>query len=148
MGNQPPRRITMRSFIAVPFVVIVGLLGCSFGHPSLPEASKVKTIKVVANYGKSTYLISPDHFPDILALFKDGTRDNNPAKWQVMGYDLEITTDDGKQIDIWLFKTFKGKGAFAIGRRWSEREYYRGATDEQIDGTIKKAKSAQQQKTD
>lgn len=128
--------------------MIVGLLGCSSSHPSLPEASKIKTIKAVADYGKSTYLISSDRYPEILALFKIGTRDNNPAKWQVMGYDLEITTVDGEQINIWLFKTFKGRGAFAVGRLWTERHYYRGATDEQIDETIKKTNGTQQQKTD
>jgi hypothetical protein len=140
---QPRRRITMRSFIAAPFVVIVGLLGCSSGHPSLPEASKVKTIKVIDAHDRSTSRISPDHFSDVLALFKDGSKDSFPAKWQIMGYDLEITTEDGKQINIWLFKTFKGKGAFAVGRTWEDRVYYRGTTDEQINETMKKAMSAQ-----
>lgn len=128
----------MRSFISALFFVIVGLVGCSFGHPSLPEASKVKTIKVVGNSGKYTYLISPGHFSEVLALFRDGTRDTNPARWVVMGYDLEITTDDGRQIDIWLYKTFHEKGAFAIGPL-GKHIYYRGATDQQIDETIKKA---------
>jgi hypothetical protein len=41
--------------------------------------------------------------------------------------------------NVWLFKTFHGVGAFAIGPIREERSYYRGSTDEEIAATIEKA---------
>jgi hypothetical protein len=132
----------MKPFMPTLLIVLAGLPGCSSGHPHLPEASKVKSIKIISDHGKSTSLVSPDHIPTLLALFQAGSKDGQPAKWQVLGDDLEITIEDGKQINIWLFKTFAGTGAFAIGQTWKDRVYYRGATDEQIVETVEKAKSA------
>jgi hypothetical protein len=59
-----------------------------------------------------------------------------------MGYDLEITTVTGKRINICLFKTSAGEGAYAIGPTWEESNYYRGSTENEIATTIEKARKA------
>jgi hypothetical protein len=132
----------MKPSLLALLIAIVGLPGCSPRQPPLPEASKVKAIKVIPHDGKPTCLVPPDHIHALMALFKERSKDNDPGKWQVLGDDLEITTEDGQRINIWLFKTFAGAGAFAIGQKWEDRVYYRGATDEQIAETVEKAKKA------
>lgn len=133
----------MKTFMFAAFTMMVCLAGCCSNPPSLPDASEVKTIKVIADHGGATHFIPPDHIPAVLGLFKAGCKDNNPAKWQVMGHDLEITTADGNRINIWLFKTLHEKGAFAIGKTWEQRTYYRGSTDKDLAAIMEKAKKVQ-----
>jgi hypothetical protein len=128
----------MKPLLPAILLATVGLLGCS-RSPSLPEASEVRAIKVIADRGKTTYVIPADDVPAILAVLRTGSKDYDPALWQTMGYDLEITTVAGNRIEVWLFKTFHEVGAFRIRASEGKWTYYRGSTDQEIAATIEKA---------
>ncbi len=82
----------------------------------------------------------------IITLFGSGSRDENPPGWQVMRHDLEITRKDEKRVNIWLYKTFEGPGAYAIGPTRERRTYYRGASDEEIKKLIQDVISRNEKK--
>lgn len=70
--------------------------------------------------------VSKEDYRKILDLFSCAKIDNNPCRWQGLGY-VKIKTTSSSEIGIGLFWTGWGKGAFRIGDT-----YYRGSKDDEI----------------
>jgi hypothetical protein len=112
----------------------LGSLGCG-GGPQLPSAAEIESIEVVKD-GKQIATFPKDRFPKVLALLQSASVDRKPKKWEVMGRDLKIRTMDGATINVWMFSTYEGSGAFAVGPTWENRTYYRGSTDAEMKGVL------------
>jgi len=124
----------MKLHIPIAASLALASLGCG-GSPALPSAFEIKSIEIMKD-DKSVVSVPIDYFPKVLALFQSGSVDRNPMKWEVMGHTLRITTDAGRTLDIWLYRTHEGAGAYAIGPTWDERVYYRGSTDNEMESVI------------
>ncbi len=126
----------MKRYLSVLVFLAFGALGCNGNAgPSLPNASEIKNMEITTS--NTTMTVAKDSYSTILALFLSGSVDEKPKKWEILGSDLKIITQDGKIIYIWLYRTYAGAGAFSVGPTWAERIYYRGSTDEEIGNVIK-----------
>lgn len=128
--------------LVLALIGVVGYVAVSNQPDGLPQPDEIESMRVMV-YSQSTeekwHDVPRDHFAPILAALRPRHRDRHALKWQVFG-ESDLTLRGGKHVSIWLFSTTKGEsGAFAAGRTWETRVYYRGGTDEGIKAAIRAA---------
>jgi hypothetical protein len=75
--------------------------------------------------------VPPDSFPEVLDLFREGSVDSSPSKWQVMA-ELTISRKTGSPIRVDVFKTGRDRCQFKI-----DGTYYWGRNERQVTDLLK-----------
>ena len=111
-GGAPPP-------IELPSILDVSLMiaGVDNPGPGIPDVPKFE--------------VTPSDYGKILVLFADRQRDGRPSARRGLGH-IDVKTTDGRTIDIELYSTGAGPGAYRIGDI-----YYRGSTDAEIIAVLK-----------
>src|SRR5262249_24524151 len=97
--------------------------------PIIPSSNPLDIAKIEARLQTSEksidfFEVGREEYGSVLALFRDGTVDQHPARWRSLG-DIRINYADGRSCSIWVFHGKGNRGAYRIGKT-----YYRGASTE------------------
>jgi hypothetical protein len=128
---------------AVLLLVAVVLVGCDNQADPLPAVSDIDSIEARTSEGVR-FDVPKKHWVPILDAMRPARKDNDPAKWQVLG-ELNIRLKGGKSLFVALYTTSKWSGAFSAGRTFKERVYYRGGDSAKLKQTFQAAYAASQQ---
>jgi hypothetical protein len=132
----------MRNSVFAVLILMAIATGC-VANQKVPAAADIQKMVVVvrkSNHKDDKRVVVPtSHIPKIWATIQPAEVDKFPLKWKFMGYDLEITTKQGKKLKVWLFFRGNPPGAFAVGPVWKERTYFRGGDSQRLRMAIKAA---------
>lgn len=105
--------------------------GASSPIPSTDPArvSKIEAKLRTQSRSIDRFEVDASDYEKVLALFRQGTIEKEPARWMSLA-DIWITYTDGRTCGIWVFDAHE-LGAYKIGET-----YYRGATTELFERTI------------
>lgn len=127
----------------------VALGGGQRGAGPLPAIndieSMVATYKVRVQEKEIKFTVTQSSWSKIRDALMPARHDCSPARWQWLG-ELEIKTKEGGRVYIWLFFLPEGPGAFAAGRTWEQRTYYRGGDSAKLKQALQAAYEASGQK--
>jgi len=102
----------------------------------LPAASDIREMVIIdlrSNPKEATRVTVPaSHVPKIWAKLQPAAVDKSPARWTLMGYDLELTLKNGSKFSVWVYNLPSAPGAFSAGPTFKERTYYRGGNSQQL----------------
>ena len=82
--------------------------------------------------------VPKENWAQIFSCLTPSKPDRSPSKWQVLG-SMRIQTSDGREVQIWLYDTFKGQGAFSVGPSLERRSYYRGGDSACLQNALRTA---------
>lgn len=94
----------------------------------LPDAKQVKSVSIKFDHPKLDdveFTATPDDWRAIRAALLPARRDPNPADWEWAG-TVKIVRKDAQPFRVELYTTRKDPGAFAAGKTYKQRVYYRG----------------------
>ena len=94
----------------------------------LPDAKQVKTISIKFDHPKLDdveFIATRDDWKAIRASLLPAKRDPRPADWEWVG-TVKIVKKDGQPFRVELYTPSKDPGAFAAGKTFKQRVYYRG----------------------
>lgn len=95
----------------------------------LPDAKQVKTVSIKFDHPKQRddieFTATPEDWKAIRAALLPAKRDRNPASWEWLA-TVKIVKKDDQPLRVELYTTSKDPGAFAAGKTYKERIYYRG----------------------
>jgi hypothetical protein len=127
VGTKRTIQIAMSRFAAIAVICLIS--GCwrpeEQPEAPLPDAMTVKAVHVTwaagaaKHYADITWDVG-EHCAEIVDALKPNRREPHPARWVVAGA-LKITTKDGGQQLIWVFRPQDESIAFKI-----DETYYRG----------------------
>ena len=111
----------------------------------LPEAKELRSLKVVYSdyetHEDATFEVAREYRTPILAALSPAKRDDHPAKWEVLGAMVLVTTK-GKSIVVNLFSVGEGAGAFSIANADPNlRIYYRGGKSADLVKALRAARA-------
>ena len=125
----------MRSILLIFSVgLCAGCAGVSGGAEPLPQAKKIKSISIEFNdrkLGDVEFTPTSADWTAIRAQMLPAKPDAMPSKWRWLG-TVKMVQVDGKPFHVELYRTKQGRGAFAAGKSYEERTYYRGGDDSGI----------------
>jgi hypothetical protein len=76
------------------------------------------------------FTVPEEHWQELFDALMPYKVDLSPAKWESYR-DVTITLNDGSELTLFLFRA-DGEAAFAMGKSWEDRTYYRGGSDHQL----------------
>jgi hypothetical protein len=94
----------------------------------LPDAAHVKTISIEFDHptlDDVEFTATPEDWKAIRATLLPATPDQKPAKWEWLG-TVRMIQKDNQPFRVELYTTSKDPGAFAAGKTYKQRVYYRG----------------------
>ena len=144
---KSPRRYLAVLLLLVLFILL-GTGWFVMPRRPLPDVSEIDQVRATVFLPEQRvpikFEIPKDFLPRIWAAVQPAKRDPVPAKWVVLG-DLTVTSKDGRQLQIFLFKTGHRPGAFAVGPTWEDRDYYRGGDSAALEKALEEAYEASKQ---
>jgi hypothetical protein len=142
------RGVVCTTLVAVFALWLPGCRAAEEAGP-LPKAGDIATMR--ANYydrqakAMVAFDVPPESWKDILASLLPARKDDRPAEWVVLG-SLEITGKDKESLTVWLFTTSQDPGAFAAGKTWEQRVYYRGGKTADLEKALQAARERAKKK--
>jgi len=137
------RGVVSTTLVAVFALWLPGNLAAEEAGP-LPKAGDIATMRVkyYDRQGKKevAFDVPQESWKNILASLLPARKDDRPAKWEVLG-SLEITSKDRESLIVWLFTTSQEPGAFAAGKTWEQRVYYRGGKTADLEKALQAARA-------
>jgi len=142
-------RFTIRDLLWLTLVVAVAIHGCRPGQRDmtdpLPPLADVESIEIDCDEPSSMgqpfkFVVPPEHWKNVLDALRPAFRDDNPAKWVWLG-KATITRKAANPAMVFLFEVSEGPGAFAVGKKWEDRIYYRGGDSAKLKTAIESARS-------
>jgi hypothetical protein len=117
--------------VAVALVAALSYYLAAFEHP-LPEAKEIQRMEARSVWldgqpDSVSFQVPQSHWAAILSSLLPARLDNDPAKWKSLG-DLSLSLSNGGSFEISIFTIDGRRCAFAAGRTWEERVYYRGGS--------------------
>jgi hypothetical protein len=100
----------------------------------LPTAKDVKSISIAYYHPKRRrieFKATPADWKVVRGTLLPARHDPKPAKWKAVGR-VKIVKKDGKPFQVELYRPSKGPGAFAAGKTFKERVYYRGGNSSKL----------------
>lgn len=142
------RHILILSLVAGVFVVPIlsmWLLNVFCGTPIyvLPDLEEIASVYAHFIQDRVTekqleFEVPKENWAQIFSCLTPSKPDRSPSKWQVLG-SMRIQTSDGREVQIWLYDTFKGQGAFSVGPSLERRSYYRGGDSACLQNALRTA---------
>jgi len=114
----------------------------------LPDAKLVKTVSIKFDHPKHDdieFTATPEDWKAIRAGLLPARRDPKPADWEWVA-TLKIVKKDGQPFRVEVYATNKDPGAFAAGRTYKQRVYYRGGKTAAVVKAINAAYEKSRQK--
>jgi hypothetical protein len=84
------------------------------------------------------FAVSKSHWGSVIKSLQPAERDYHPEKWVGIG-ELTISRKSGGPLKVFLFSDTGDTGAFAVGKNWEGRAYYRGGKTEDLERALQKA---------
>ena len=133
----------------VIFVLIATFLGWlfdpfHFSAATLPAVSDItsmeaRTFQSRDSEGQFTpFSVSEAHWGAVIKSLQPAKYDYAPAKWVGIG-ELTITRKSGGPLKVFLFSVSAEAGAFAVGKDWDDRAYYRGGDSQDLERALQMA---------
>jgi len=111
----------------------------------IPHVRNIRSIEFIRwdseKQSKVGIPIPREHWESLLSALLPARKDNDPAKWRLLG-ELALTLSDGGSFHISLYDPRERLGAFSAGPTHKERVYYRGGRSEDLKAAIEDALSA------
>ncbi len=108
----------------------------------LPDAKQVKSVSIKFDHPKQRddieFTATPEDWKAIRAALLPAKRDPKPADWEWLA-TVKIVKKDGQPLQVELYTTSKDPGAFAAGKTYKQRVYYRGGKTAALVKAIKAA---------
>ncbi len=137
-------RIAFGACLAV-VVATMAARGAEETEGSLPKTSDLRTMRAVYHDFKAgeerEFEVPRGHWKLIFAALSPANRDKAPASWESLGR-LEIVKKGGDPFHVSLYAVGKGPGAFAAGKTFRERVYYRGGKSDDLVKALRAAYEA------
>ena len=118
------------------------------GADPLPKMTDIESIKASyfdpAQKRVVQFTVPQPHWNKIRDALVPARRDDNPARWKVLG-DLEIKKKGSGQVHVSLYSTSEDPGAFATGAAGEQRIYYRGGESAKLTEALRAAYEASRQ---
>lgn len=128
----------MRYMITMAMIFSFGtvlLIAARKQENPLPEAKDVKSITITFHHPKQRdevkFSATAEDWDAIRAAMLPAKHDPSPAKWVSSG-SLRIEKTDGQPFLVELYATGEDLSAFAAGKTFEERVYYRGGKSDEI----------------
>src|SRR5262249_7785644 len=81
--------------------------------PAPPDVSEMVVVALRNNPKDDMRVAAPaSHIPNIWAKLQPAAVDNSPARWESMGYDLELTLKNRRKLRVWVFTRRSAPGVF------------------------------------
>jgi hypothetical protein len=116
--------------------ILVLLFATGVTADILPTAAEVKSVTIKCHHPKlddAEFEATAGDWGEIRSHLLPADDDPKPSKWIGLG-DVTIVKKDGRSIQIAIYKTSSGPGAFSIGK-----DYYRGGDSSKLMKAILKA---------
>ena len=131
------------------FAIVGAFLGWlfdpfQFSAARLPDVSDITSIEARTFQSKDDdghmkpFFIPEAHWGSVIKSLQPAVRDYYPAKWVGLG-ELIITRKSGSPLKVFLFSVSADTGAFAVGKSWEDRAYYRGGESDDLERALQKA---------
>ncbi len=124
----------------VVFALLASASCTSVGEESgpLPAAKQIKSLTIRFEHwqlGEVSFTAMPDDWVAIHKTLLPSRRDENPASWEWLG-TAEFVLKDDQPYRVELYQTSRDPGAFAAGKTFKERVYYRGGKSADLQETL------------
>jgi hypothetical protein len=109
------------------------------GQNVLPDESDILAMKAYYYNAKEDdykFTVEREYFAEILNELRPAQRDDEPARWKVMG-DLHLSCKDGRIVHVSLYHAGPGPGAFSI--ETPDRPYYRAGNSRSLNDALEAA---------
>jgi hypothetical protein len=127
---------------------VVAEPGGEGGADPLPKITDIESMKASyfdpAQKAVVQFTVPQPHWSKIRDALAPARRDDNPARWKVLG-DLEIKKKGSGQVHVSLYSTSADAGAFAMAAAGKQRVYYRGGQSAKLKQALRAAYEASRQ---
>jgi hypothetical protein len=116
--------------------------GSSYALPDVADIADMKaTYYEREGEDEIKFQVPRPYWGEILNALLPAQLDRRPAAWVVLG-QLDITLENGRLFVVRLFSVHPGPGAFASGKTFEQRVYYRGGETAKLKEALKAAYEA------
>ena len=133
----------------VIFALVTAFLGWlidpfHFNAATLPAVGDITSIEARTFQSRdddghmTPFSVSEAHWGAVIKSLQPAKYDYYPAKWIGIG-ELTITRKSGGPLKVFLFSVSSDTGAFAVGKDWKDRAYYRGGDSIDLERALQKA---------
>ena len=133
----------------VIFALVTAFLGWlidpfHFNAATLPAVGDITSIEARTFQSRdddghmTPFSVSEAHWGAVIKSLQPAKYDYSPAKWVGIG-ELTITRKSGGPLKVFLFSVSEDSGAFAVGKDWENRAYYRGGDSKNLELALQKA---------
>ena len=118
------------------FALTGTFLAATEKNEPLPDHSDVKSISV--EFNKIGFKGSTELWQSIRKTLVPAKIDAKPSKWEWLA-SIKVNKKDGSSFIVELYNSKQEKAAFAAGKTYKERIYYRGGKNNELINLLRKA---------